>query len=97
MKRMLGVMLAVAGMSTAAHATAQPTYPEKPIRIIVGFPLPGGGPADTVARLLGPEFAKALGAPDVVENVTGAAGTIGADRVAKASPDGYTLGLLSNT
>jgi tripartite-type tricarboxylate transporter receptor subunit TctC len=96
MKRIPGVMLAMLVIMAAGVAAAQSTYPEKPIRIIVGFP-PGGGPADTVARLLGPEFAKAWGTPVVVENVTGAAGTIGADRVAKASPDGYTLGLLSNT
>lgn len=71
---------------------AQTTYPEKPIRMVVGFP-PGGQP-DTVARLLGQKFAEAWGKPVVIDNATGAGGNIAADRVAKAAPDGYTLGLL---
>jgi len=94
MTRILGVMLAVAGIVMAGHVAAQSNYPEKPIRIIVGFP-PGGGSSDPVARLLGPKFAEAWGQPVVIDNVPGAAGTIGADRVAKAAPDGHTLGLLS--
>jgi tripartite-type tricarboxylate transporter receptor subunit TctC len=72
---------------------AQTTYPEKPIRIVVGFS--PAIPMDTLARLLGQDFAKTLGKPVVIHNVTG--GSIAADRVAKAAPDGYTLGLLSQT
>jgi tripartite-type tricarboxylate transporter receptor subunit TctC len=72
---------------------AQTNYPEKPIRIVVGFP--PGGPADTVARLLGLKFTDAWGKPVVVDNAAGAAGNIASDRVAKATPDGYTLGLLT--
>jgi tripartite-type tricarboxylate transporter receptor subunit TctC len=72
---------------------AQTNYPEKPIRIVVGFP--PGGPADTVARLLGQKFVEAWGKPVLIDNVTGAAGNIGADRVAKAALDGYTLGVLT--
>ena len=72
---------------------AQTTYPEKPIRMVVGFP--PGSQADTVARLLGQKLAEAWGKPVVIDNATGAAGNIAADRVAKAAPDGYTLGLLS--
>jgi tripartite-type tricarboxylate transporter receptor subunit TctC len=75
--------------------TAQTTYPEEPIRIVAGFP--PGSQTDTVARLLGQKFAEAWGKPVLVDNVTGAAGNIAADRLAKAAPDGYTLGLLSQT
>lgn len=74
---------------------AQTTYPDKPIRIIVNRP--AGSQGDTVARLLGQKIAQALEKPAVVVNVTGGAGNIGADRVAKATPDGYTLGLLAET
>jgi tripartite-type tricarboxylate transporter receptor subunit TctC len=63
--------------------------------MVVGFP-PGSQP-DTVARLLGQKFAEALGKPVLIDNVAGAAGNIAGDRVAKAAPDGYTLGLLGQT
>jgi tripartite-type tricarboxylate transporter receptor subunit TctC len=76
-------------IAQAAH------YPEKPLRIVVGFP-PGAQP-DTVARLLGQKLSEALGKPIVVDNASGAAGDIAAERVAKATPDGYTLGLLGQT
>jgi tripartite-type tricarboxylate transporter receptor subunit TctC len=69
-------------------ANAQP-FPNKPIRLIVGF-APGGG-TDIVARALGPKVGEILGQPVIVENRSGAAGTIAADFVAKSSPDGYTL------
>jgi tripartite-type tricarboxylate transporter receptor subunit TctC len=93
-KRIFAAMLAVAAIATAGHAAAQSNYPEKPIRLVVGFP--PGGPADIVARLLGQKFAEAWGKSVLVENVTGAAGNIAADRLAKAPPDGHTLGLLSD-
>jgi tripartite-type tricarboxylate transporter receptor subunit TctC len=76
-------------------AVAQTTYPEKPIRIVVGLP-PSSQP-DTIARLLGQKFTEAWGKPVLIDNITGAAGNIAADRVAKAAPDGYTLGVLSQT
>ena len=94
MKEIVGVMLAGAVMVTTGNAAAQTRYPEKPIRVLAGFP--AGSSPDIVARLLGQKFAEALGQPVVVENVTGAAGNIAAERVAKAAPDGYTLALAVN-
>jgi len=73
---------------------AQSNYPEKSIRLVVGFP--PGSSADIVARLLGQKLAEALGKPLVVENVAGAAGNIAAERVARAAPDGYALALAAN-
>lgn len=77
----------------ASDAVAQTNYPAKPIRWLVGFA--AGGPADTVARLVGDELSKGLGRPVVIENVVGASGNLATDRVAKAAPDGYTL-LMAN-
>jgi tripartite-type tricarboxylate transporter receptor subunit TctC len=69
-------------------AVAQ-TYPSRPITIIA--PFPPGGPSDALARILSGPLEAALGQPIVIENVGGAGGTIGAARVARAEPDGYTL------
>src|SRR4029079_11065398 len=68
-------------------------YPSKAIRIIVPFPV--GGIADLYARLIGTRLTEAWGQPVVIENRTGAGGNIGADMVAKAAPDGYTIGIGS--
>ncbi len=76
------------------NAFSQAGYPEKSIRIIVAYP--SGGSPDFVARLLGQKFSAALGKPVVIDNLPGASGSIGADRVAKAAPDGYTLGFLAS-
>ncbi len=90
--RQISALFGLLGLLIVGSPAAQTTYPEKPIRMVVGF-TPGSLP-DTVARLLGQKFAEAWGKPVVIDNVTGVAGNIGADRVAKAAPDGYTLGLF---
>ncbi len=92
MTQISGLMFGLLALLIAGNPAAQTTYPEKPIRLVVGFP-PGGQP-DTIARLLGQKLAEALGQPIVVDNAAGAAGNIATERVAKAAPDGYTLGLL---
>ncbi|MBK7063165.1 MAG: tripartite tricarboxylate transporter substrate binding protein [Rubrivivax sp.] len=78
---------ALGGMM-GAHAQGV-QYPNKPIRMIVGFP--PGGPTDVVARIVGQKLGDQLGQPVVIDNKPGAGGNIGADMVAKAAPDGYTV------
>jgi tripartite-type tricarboxylate transporter receptor subunit TctC len=95
MKQIAGLMLGLLALLIAEGPAAQTTYPQKPIHLLVGFP-PGSQP-DIVARLLSQKLTEALEKPVVVENITGAAGNIAAERVAKAPPDGYTIGLLSQT
>ena len=73
----------------AVTAHADDSYPSRPIRIIVSFS--AGGPTDTVARVIGAKLTDILGQQFLVENKAGAGGNIGADLVAKAPPDGYTL------
>jgi tripartite-type tricarboxylate transporter receptor subunit TctC len=75
------------GLCGVAHA--QPIYPAKAIRFIV--PFPAGGPLDIVARVIGQELNRSWGQPVLVDNRPGAGGNIGADAVAKAAPDGYTI------
>lgn len=86
-------MLMAATTVFAAEAAAD-TYPDRTIKIIAGFP-PGSAP-DTTARLIGEKLQEAWGKPVVIENVTGAGGNLAADRVAKSTPDGYTLLMAGN-
>ncbi|MBR0646454.1 tripartite tricarboxylate transporter substrate binding protein [Plastoroseomonas hellenica] len=76
-------------LQRAAPARAQAPWPSRPIRVIVPYP-PGGG-SDTVARLIYPRLSARLGQPIIVENRSGATGTIGETAAARSDPDGYTL------
>ncbi len=84
MTRTLLLILAI----FAATAQAQ-SYPDKSVRMVVGFP-PGGG-TDVVARIIAPRLSELLGQPVVIENRPGATGTMAAGQVAKSQPDGYTI------
>jgi tripartite-type tricarboxylate transporter receptor subunit TctC len=85
---MRAILLAILFALAPSLAQAQ-TYPDRTITIVV--PFSAGGPTDTVTRLVGEVMSKDLGQQVIVENVGGAGGTLGAARVAKAEPDGYTL------
>lgn len=88
-RRQLCAALAAAGLATAAPAMAQATWPDRPIRILIGYQ--AGGGTDIVARLLAPKLSEALKVPVVVENRPGAAGMIAEGALANAPKDGYTL------
>ena len=79
-----------AAQAIPRFALAQ-AWPARPITMIV--PFPAGGPADAIARVLADQMKTYLGQPVIVENVSGAGGTIGVARVARSAPDGYTLGI----
>jgi tripartite-type tricarboxylate transporter receptor subunit TctC len=87
-KRFL-LALAAAAMPLLAAAQA---YPAKPIHLVV--PFPPGGPTDVLGRLLGQAFGESFGQTVIVENKVGAAGNIGVEQIAKAAPDGYTIGIV---
>jgi tripartite-type tricarboxylate transporter receptor subunit TctC len=92
--RMLATFLSALMLSFAAPAAAQTNYPDKPVRLVVTFV--AGSATDITARIVAQKLHELWGVPVTVENIPGAGGAVGADRVAKAAPDGYTLGWLAN-
>jgi tripartite-type tricarboxylate transporter receptor subunit TctC len=92
MRSLVRGMIVAALLVSPQMAQAQ-SYPSKPIKLVV--PFPAGGPADTIARVLTEKMAPLLGQPIILENRAGAGGVTGIGAVAKAEPDGYTIGLSS--
>jgi tripartite-type tricarboxylate transporter receptor subunit TctC len=82
-------VVALAFIAAAIAGAAADTYPSRPVTIVV--PFPAGGPTDTLARILAERMKGPLGQSVIIENPTGAAGTIGTGRVARSAPDGYTV------
>ena len=93
MKKLLGAIL-LATLAGISVATAQ-SYPSRPVTLIV--PFPAGGATDVLARFLAERMRQSLGQPIVIENVTGAAGTIGVGRAVRAPADGYTVQIGTST
>ena len=91
LRTLLAALAALCACAAPLHA--EPAWPAKPLRIVVAYP--SGGVSDAVARILAEKLATQLGTPVLVENKPGASGSIGIDAVAKAAPDGYTLGFAA--
>lgn len=87
------IVLTLLATLAAWPASAQDSYPDKPVRLIV--PFPAGSATDIVSRLMGQKFSQKLGQQFVIENRPGASGNLGADIIAKSAPDGYTIGLIT--
>src|SRR5580700_5790998 len=88
-RRFLQLAAGAAMLPTASRLARAETYPSRPISIVV--PFPAGGPTDTLGRILADRMKRALGQSVIIENLTGAGGTVGSAHVARATPDGYTL------
>ena len=88
-RHLLGLCASLALLAHGPALSQTDSYPIKPITLVVGYP--PGGSTDLTGRTIGGELAKRLGVPVVIENIGGAGGAIGAQKVANAAPDGYTL------
>ena len=87
-RSLMGLVAMASALLAAGGIAKAETYPSRPITMIE--PFPAGGPADVFSRVIAQRMQKALGQPVIIENIVGAAGTIGAGKVARAIPDGYT-------
>ena len=94
-RALLVTVVALLGSSLRPVAHATSDFPSRPLKLIVGYA--PGGPADSIGRAIARELEVELKQPVVVENRAGAAGQIGLEAVTQSAPDGYTLGLLSNS
>jgi tripartite-type tricarboxylate transporter receptor subunit TctC len=94
MRMIGGLFSGLIALALAVPAFAQPQYPDRPIRVIVTFA--AGSATDITARIAAQKLNESLGVPVTVENIPGAGGSVGLDRLAKAAPDGYTLGWIAN-
>ncbi|MCL6468279.1 MAG: ABC transporter substrate-binding protein, partial [Ralstonia sp.] len=90
--RLIASLIGAAGMALCGPALAD-NYPAKPLKLII--PFPPGGTTDIVGRGVADQLSKVLGQAVVVENKGGGGGSIGADAIAKAAPDGYTIGIAT--
>ena len=90
-RQFLQLAASAAGLPIALRLARAETYPSRPITMVV--PFPAGGPTDTLARILADRMTAALGQSVVIEDVSGASGRVGLERVARALPDGYTLSI----
>jgi tripartite-type tricarboxylate transporter receptor subunit TctC len=91
--RILGALAAGLSVLLCPALAAAQDFPTKPIRLIV--PFPPGGPTDIIARVIGQHMTELTKQPVVIDNRSGQAGVLGTDAVAKANPDGYTIGIVS--
>ena len=90
-RQFLHLAAGAAALTEVSRVARAQAYPSRPITIVVG--LAAGGSTDVIARMMAQAMKSSLGQPVIVENVTGAEGTIAIGRVARAAPDGYTLSL----
>jgi tripartite-type tricarboxylate transporter receptor subunit TctC len=88
-RKLLQLLAAAGAVSVTSRAAWAQTFPTRPITIVV--PFPAGGPTDTLGRVIADRMKNTLGQSVIIENLTGAAGTIGSTHVARSPPDGYTL------
>jgi tripartite-type tricarboxylate transporter receptor subunit TctC len=93
-RKITGLFVCAALATAGAQAASAQAYPTRPVRVVIAFP--PGGPTDFVGRLVTDKMSAALGQRVYIENRPGAAGTVGADNVAKADPDGYSLFLTTS-